>query len=108
MEIAPGVFVGHLSARVRDQLWARVTDLAGNGRALMVHSVRGEQRLAFKVHNHDWMPTDFDGHILMMRPNATPGRDAAWAGQPPESWSIAARRRRFGREAERRRRNKGD
>lgn len=104
MEIAPGVFVGHVSARVRDQLWLRVAGLAGNGRALMVHSVRGEQRLAFKVHNHDWVPTDFDGHTLMMRPGAHPDRGPMWAGQPPEAWSIAARRRRFGREIERRRR----
>lgn len=108
MEIAPGVFVGHLSARVRDQLWVRVTDLAGNGRALMVHSVRGEQRLAFKVYNHDWVPTDFDGHVLMMRPDAKGGRDGPRAGRPPESWSIAARRRRFGREMEQRRRSKSD
>ncbi len=107
MEIAPGVFVGHVSARVREQLWTRVTGLVGNGRALMVHSVRGEQRLAFQVHNYDWTPTDFDGHVLMMRPNERVN-GATRAGPPPESWSIAARRRRFGREIERRRRQSSE
>lgn len=91
LEISPGVFVGHVTARVRDLLWHEVQVNTKDGRALMVHSVRGEQRLAFKVHRHDWMPTDFDGLQLMMRPtepSATPG------GGMRRGWSKASRYRR--------------
>lgn len=28
LEIAPGVYVGHVSAKVRERLWARVLDLS--------------------------------------------------------------------------------
>ena len=67
LEISAGVFVGHVSARVREEMWARVVEYVADGRALMVHSVRGEQRLAFQVHGHDWTPVDFDGITLMQR-----------------------------------------
>ena len=62
------------------------------GRALLVYTVPGEQRLGFKVHGHDWVPTDFDGVTLMMRPvpEGTKSRASARVG-----WSNAAKRRRF-------------
>lgn len=93
LEVTPGVFVGHLPARVRDELWDRTTDLIGNGHALMIHSSDGEQHLSFRVHGHDWQPDDHDGILLMRRPprDGTPGQQKP----PPENWSIAARRRRF-------------
>ncbi|WP_406690397.1 type I-E CRISPR-associated endoribonuclease Cas2e [Saccharopolyspora sp. ID03-671] len=71
LEISPGVFVGHISARVREEMWTRIVEFVAEGRALMVHSVRGEQRLAFQVHGHDWTPVDFDG-ITLMRRQSTP------------------------------------
>ncbi|ASW55528.1 type I-E CRISPR-associated endoribonuclease Cas2e [Plantactinospora sp. KBS50] len=46
IEISAGVYVGHVSTRVRRRLWSRVTELAGAGRAPMVLQVRGEQRLS--------------------------------------------------------------
>ena len=49
LEISPGVFVGHLDARVREKLWERIVELSKNGRAIMVYSARNEQHLAFKV-----------------------------------------------------------
>lgn len=108
LEVSPGVFVGHVSARVRQHIWERTCELAGSGRAILVHSARGEQRLAFLVHNHDWVPTDLDGLTLMLRPNPSAPLVADNGGEPkappPERWSIAARRRRFGREMEQRRR----
>ncbi|MFC0107840.1 type I-E CRISPR-associated endoribonuclease Cas2e [Kibdelosporangium aridum] len=51
-EIAPGVFVGKISARVRTLLWQRVTDMVKTGRAIMVYGADNEQGLAFKVHAH--------------------------------------------------------
>lgn len=96
LEISAGVYVGHVTARVRDRLWGRVIELAGPGRALMVYQVRGEQRLSFKVHDHHWQPVDFDGITLMRRP-ADP---AAMSAAPPSGgWSKASKRRRFARRA---------
>lgn len=94
LEVNPGVFVGHLPARVRDELWDRTMDLIGKGRALMVHTTDGEQRLSFRTHGHEWEPQDHDGILLMRRP--PPGAALGQRKPPPENWSIAARRRRFG------------
>ena len=126
LEIAPGVFVGRVSKRVRDLLWQRVLELARNGRAIMVFSARNEQRLDFRVHDSDWVPVDFDGVHLMRRPSVEasssarrqgisqgaewddrhPNRDPL-AGEgslggvdlkpPATGWSSAARRRKAGR-----------
>lgn len=94
LEISAGVFVGHVSTRVRDLMWLNVCELSGGGRALMVFSVPGEQRLDFRVHNHHWHPIDFDGVTLMMRPSNEP---PVGVDPPPRSgWSAASKRRRFG------------
>ncbi len=69
LEVAPGVYVGFLSRRVRDRLWARVVEMIGDGRALMIFAVRSEQRLGFLTFGHDWRAEDFDGLMLMRRPS---------------------------------------
>lgn len=104
-EVAPGVFVGHLSRRVRERVWVRVVDRIGSGRALMIFSSPGPQRFQYVSHGHDWIPTDFDGLTLMMRPvlNGQTPRGEQSKGKS-ESWSAAARLRRFGRDAEQLRR----
>ncbi len=70
LEIAPGVFVGRLSARVRQLLWSRVLQHVGEGSALMVWRSRGEQGLQFLRWNHPWETIDFEGLVLMGRPTA--------------------------------------
>ena len=70
LEVSAGVYIGHLPARARDLLWLRIIEDVGRGRALMVHSARGEQRLAFKVHNHAWEAADLDGLTLVRRTTA--------------------------------------
>ena len=67
LELSPGVFVGHISARVRELMWQRVIEFAQDGKALMVYTARNEQRLSFVVHGHDWVPVDYDGICLMRR-----------------------------------------
>lgn len=67
-EINTGVYVGKLSARVRDKLWQRVCDNVKNGRATMVYSADTEQGIRFETHNTTWQPKDFDGITLMQRP----------------------------------------
>ncbi len=74
MEISPGVFVGTLSARVRDHLWDIVTENMKTGRAVMVYRARNEQGLEFLTWGDPWKPVDFDGLTLMMRPYYSEGR----------------------------------
>lgn len=70
LEIAPGVFVGTVTARVRELMWQRVTEHLGEGgRAVLVYPARNEQGLAFKVAGSTWEPVDFDGLILIRKPS---------------------------------------
>jgi CRISPR-associated protein Cas2 len=87
LEISPGVFVGKVTRRVREMLWQYVRGMAKNGRAIMVHQARNEQGLAFLVHRHDWVPTDFDGVTLMLRP----GEADQEQGNAKRGWSRASR-----------------
>ena len=104
LEVSPGVFVGHLSAGVREQLWELVRAYIGEGRALLIWSVRSEQRFEIASLAHEREPVDIEGCLVMRTPyrqiegsQAIPG-----AVRPPkESWSIAARRRRYRNSAER-------
>lgn len=70
MEINTGVYVGNISARVREELWERITSNIRSGQATMVFRAAGEQHMDFRVHNTSWKPVDYDGLKLMMRPNA--------------------------------------
>ena len=96
LEISAGVFVGHVSVRVRDLLWLNVCEMTSGGRALMVFSVQGEQRMDFRVHNHHWKPTDFDGLTLMLRPSSDAPSPVVDEPAAP-GWSLASKRRKFGR-----------
>ena len=71
IEIAVGVYVGRVSARVRDKLWSRVVETCKGGRSVLVYNTNNEQRLEFRVHGESWEPIDFDGMKLMMRPSST-------------------------------------
>ncbi|MBR1752078.1 MAG: type I-E CRISPR-associated endoribonuclease Cas2 [Ruminococcus sp.] len=66
-EIDTGVYVGNLSARVRDELWDRICENIGNGRASMAYSTNSEQKLDFRIHDDRWEPVDFDGLRLVKR-----------------------------------------
>lgn len=93
LEISPGVFVGKISARVRDLMWVRVIEMVSTGRAIMVYTASNEQGLAFEVHDHNWEPVDFEGINLMLRPAHTSEHDAK---PRSKGWSNASKRRRFG------------
>lgn len=90
MEVSAGVFVGHVSVRVREHLWAQVVDLVKDGKVIMVHPEDNEQGLAFRTHRHEWTPVDLDGVTLMRRPMDT----QATRGRVQRGWSTASRRRR--------------
>lgn len=99
LEISAGVFVGHVSKRVRELMWKRTVEMVRTGRAIMVFSARNEQRLDFVVHGHHWEPVDVDGIRLMLRPAQQAEVAAGPAADPGSSparrtgWSKAARRR---------------
>ncbi|MBT1171799.1 type I-E CRISPR-associated endoribonuclease Cas2 [Bifidobacterium sp. MA2] len=76
LEISAGVFVGHVSAKVRDRLWERIVGMVKDGRAIMVYSARNEQHLAFRVHRSDWRPVDCEGLELITRPAPVSGSRA--------------------------------
>ncbi|MDP5227056.1 MULTISPECIES: type I-E CRISPR-associated endoribonuclease Cas2e [Arthrobacter] len=95
LEISAGVFVGRVSARVRELLWERVVELAKDGRAIMVYSARNEQRLEFRVHRNQWVPIDLDGLKLILRPS--PKSEGQGSVELRPGWSNASRYRRAGR-----------
>lgn len=74
MEINTGVYVGNVSARVREALWKRITDSLRDGQAVMVCSANNEQGMTCRVHQTNRQPVDYDGYTLMKTPN--PCKDA--------------------------------
>ena len=68
MEISTGVYVGNVSARVREALWKRITDTMREGQAVMVCSANNEQGMTCRVHHTSRVPTDYDGYTLMKLP----------------------------------------
>ncbi len=93
MEVSAGVYVGKVSRRVREHMWARIVEMIGSGRALMAYSARTEQGYAVQTHGHHWVPEDFEGITLMRRPPTMESADP----QAKPGWSQASRRRRYSR-----------
>ncbi len=92
LEIAAGVYTGHVSAKVREAIWDRTVELSKSGRAIMVYPAANEQRFEVRVHRHDWEPVDFDGLTLMRRPEG----DGPVSNPNRPGWSKASRYRRAG------------
>lgn len=68
-EIDDGVYVGRLSARVREELWNRIEScMTANSRALMIYSHNNAQGYLIKTHGTRWKPIDVDGLIFMQHP----------------------------------------
>ena len=49
LEPHPGVFVGHLSGRVRDKLWERCLKAKRRGGVIQIWSTNNEQRFAMRM-----------------------------------------------------------
>lgn len=67
-EVNTGVYVGRISARVRERLWERVCEYCGSGEATMVFPAKNEQGFSFYVYNTRWRPVDLDGIFLIKKP----------------------------------------
>jgi CRISPR-associated protein Cas2 len=94
-EISSGVYVGKVSARVRELLWEQVEENIGSGRAVLVYSSNNEQGLEFKTHGQEWEPVDYDGLELIMRPNMN--QKQRKNSRRKTGWSKASRYRKYGR-----------
>lgn len=66
LEPNPGVFVGTLSARVRDQLWDLVEASVGEGAATCIHPTDNEQGFALRTAGRRRRElVDWDGATLV-------------------------------------------
>ena len=64
-----GVFVGRVSARVRDRLWERIVKSRRDGAALLVHAAETEQGFAIRTAGEtSKLMWDFEGLILPKTP----------------------------------------
>lgn len=111
LEASPGVFVGRLSARVRENLWDLVVAERKQGKALLIYSTNNEQGYAVRSAGHKWNPVELEGMTLLqhperIQPDSQAGegnarKPGAWQGKyngnEGYGWSIAARRRKMRR-----------
>ncbi len=68
VEPAPGVFVGDLSARVRDQIWEWLEEDRGSGTALLISSAGTEVGYSIRSRGvQDRRLVEFDGLQLFAR-----------------------------------------
>ncbi|MGW3353751.1 type I-E CRISPR-associated endoribonuclease Cas2e [Nonomuraea rubra] len=66
IEPCPGLFVGTVSARVRDELWAAVSASVGEGMAVLIHPADNEQGFAMRTSGQRRRHVvDFDGLQLI-------------------------------------------
>jgi CRISPR-associated protein Cas2 len=66
-----GVFVGNVTARVRDLLWQRVDRGLKGGAALLIHPADTEQGFAIRTAgNTRRLIEDFEGLLLPKTPNS--------------------------------------
>lgn len=73
MPVTANVFVGRVSAEIRDLLWLQVTERCDSGRVVQLWRAANEQGFAFRLHNvRDRVTVDLDGL------NVLAARDAAW------------------------------
>ena len=72
IEPAPGVFVGTLSARVRDELWEAVQGAVRDGWGLMIEQSNNEQGFAIRVCGTERRRiVEYDGLQLVARPDSS-------------------------------------
>ncbi|WP_225848246.1 type I-E CRISPR-associated endoribonuclease Cas2e [Streptomyces sp. HPF1205] len=71
IEPTPGLYVGTLSARVRDELWTVIAASVSDGAAVLIHPAANEQGYALRTAGERRrIPVDFDGLTLVaLRPD---------------------------------------
>lgn len=70
IEPKAGVFVGRVSAMVRDKLWERMSEGVKTGAAILIHASDNEQGFAVRTHGQtSRIIVDFDGLSLVQIPS---------------------------------------
>ena len=70
LELKAGVFVGRVSAMVRERLWARACKAMGKGGGMMVHSADNEQGFELRFWGTPGRSVrDFEGIHLVQQPH---------------------------------------
>jgi len=68
IEPHPGVFIGHVSAMVRDRLWTKCVSQAKEGGVMQAWSTNNEQRFTVRTFGETRREiVDFDGLQLVRR-----------------------------------------
>ncbi|MBP7712786.1 MAG: type I-E CRISPR-associated endoribonuclease Cas2 [Gammaproteobacteria bacterium] len=85
VEVQVGVFVGRVSAMVRDQLWERTLGRGEGGRVAQVWPAANEQGFTLRIHGDERRQViDMDGLALVAVRTAEWTRHASqFAGEPP-------------------------
>lgn len=66
LEVRAGVYVGDVSARVREMIWEQIGELAEQGNVVMVWAINSESGFEFQTHGENRrMPVDLDGLRLV-------------------------------------------
>ena len=66
LEVTPELYVGTVSARVRDELWTLVASSAADGAAVLAYPTDNEQGFTLRTAGQRRrLPTDFDGLTLI-------------------------------------------
>ncbi|MCK9520839.1 MAG: type I-E CRISPR-associated endoribonuclease Cas2e [Dehalococcoidia bacterium] len=70
IEPRAGVFVGNVSALVRDKLWEKACQDSAGGSALLLYRTNNEQGYAFRLWGSpSYHPEEFEGLLLVRRPS---------------------------------------
>ncbi|MFF2026301.1 type I-E CRISPR-associated endoribonuclease Cas2e [Streptomyces sp. NPDC058171] len=98
IEPTPGLYVGTISARVRDELWSVIRASIGPGVATLIHLAANGQ--GFELHaagDRRRIPVDFDGLTLMdfiaSELDDTSGNQEPHAREPRLRWTPCVVRR---------------
>ncbi|EMY78289.1 CRISPR-associated endoribonuclease Cas2, subtype TIGR01873 [Leptospira weilii serovar Ranarum str. ICFT] len=74
IELKPGVFVASVNARVRDQLWKKISE-EWKSDAILLYSSNTEQGYGIRSHGDPSREVvDFDGLLLMSKPDPKRGQ----------------------------------
>ena len=66
LEVRAGVYVGDISAKVREMIWYQISQLADDGNVVMAWSTNTESGFDFTTYGDNRrMPVDFDGLRLV-------------------------------------------
>lgn len=77
LEPKTGVFVGNVSAAVRDLLWQMVCSKMRDGAGMIIHNAQNEQGFAIRYHGETSRSIeDFDGLQLIRVPNKSKDKES--------------------------------